>query len=200
MHSLYSQPNLLEATTCKRFKGCYQLESMKVKITDTGCPIRVATIKDVQDQNSLELRLLGNQFLAINHFVGDYLQLKAAVQRFRNGYFYYLAWYEPIIESLTRKKASDRNTAIQKTKHERCLQVIQFLPSLPEQSFCLNVINKLGHNISSYALQKLCKQLSNLTDNQFIVELVSQAEKQNDDISSIGKLLHQMQNKTPYQI
>jgi len=60
MHSLTAQPSLSEAVNCQRFKGCYLLESVKVKITDTGWPVRVATIKDVEGQNSLELRLLGS--------------------------------------------------------------------------------------------------------------------------------------------
>ncbi|MEL0638492.1 hypothetical protein V6259_17210 [Marinomonas sp. TI.3.20] len=203
MHNLYAQPNLSQVTTHKRFKGCYLLESVKAKITDTGWPVRIATIKDVQDHNTIELRLLGNQFLAINHFVGDYLQLEAAIKRYRNGQFFYLAWYEPVTGLLMEPVKKEKD-AVHQLNRESCLQAIrqhiQFLPSLPEQSFCLNVINKFGHNISSYALQKLCKQLSNLTDSQFIVELACQAEKQNDDIASIGKTLDQLSSKQAYHI
>lgn len=203
MHRLNAQPSLSEAASCQRFKGCYLLESVKVKITDTGWPIRVATIKDVQNHNTLELRLLGSNFLAINHFVGDYVQLEAAVKRYRNGQFFYLAWYEPVTGLLMESKIEGRN-AIEQISREACLQALRYrilhFSSKPEQSLCLGIHKSFSYEFSTYVLQNLCRQLIYLDDNQLIVELVHQVEKQSDDIGSTGRLLHELQNKLPYQI
>ncbi|GAA0228822.1 hypothetical protein [Marinomonas primoryensis] len=203
MHSLYAQPNLSEATTSKRFKGCYLLESVKVKITDTGWPIRVATIKDVQDQNSLELRLLGDDFLAINVFISDYIQLEAAVKRYRNGLVYYLAWYEPVTGFLMKPNTHGKDI-VNQTDKKACLQILRqrilFFSSKTEQSLCFSILKNFSHDFSLYALQSLCQQLSNLNDNRLIVELVYQVEKQSDEIGYIGKLLDQLLNKQPYHI
>ena len=203
MHSLYAQPNLSEATTCKRFKGCYLLESVKVKITDTGWPVRIATIKDVQNQNSLELRLLGSNFLAINHFVGDYVQLEAAIKRYRNGQFFYLAWYEPVTGLLIEPVIQGKN-AVQQISREACLLTLRhrilFFQSKSEQSLCISILTNFNHQLPIYELQKLCCQLALLNDNQLIVELVHQVEKQSDEIGYIGKTLGQLFNKEPYRI
>ena len=203
MHSLTAQPSLSEAVNCQRFKGCYLLESVKVKITDTGWPVRVATIKDVEGQNSLELRLLGSNFLAINLFVGDYVQLEAAVKRYRNGLFYYLAWYEPVTGLLMEPSIRDKN-AVQQISREACLLTlrhrIQFFQSKQEQSLCFGILKNFSHEFSTYGLQKLCQRLVQLDDNKLVVELVHKVEKQSDDIGSTGKLLDQLDNKLPYQI
>ncbi len=200
MHSLNAQPNLSEAMTHQRFKGCYLLASVQMKITASGWPVRIATIKDVQDHNTLELRLLGNHFLAINHFIGDYVQLEAAIKRFRNGHFYYLAWYEPV----TTPKALGQATANSKTDRERCLQAIrqriQFLPSQSEQSFCFNVLSNLSHETSTDVMKCLSEQLHTLDDDTFILELAYHVNKQNDDVGAIGELLSQLINMRPYEI
>ena len=203
MHSQTAQPSLSEAVNCQRFKGCYLLESVKVKITDTGWPVRVATIKDVEGQNSLELRLLGSHFLAINLFVGDYVQLEAAVKRYRNGQFYYLAWYEPVTGLLMETDIRGQN-AVQQISRETCLLTIRhrilFFQSKQEQSLCFGILKNFSHDLSTYGLQNLCQRLAKLDDNQLIVELAYQVEKQSDDIGSTGKLLDQLHNKLPYQI
>lgn len=204
MHSLNAQPNLSEAMIHQRFKGCYLLESVQMKITASGWPVRIATIKDVQGHNTLEIRLLGNHFLAINHFIGDYVQLEAAIKRFRNGYFYYLAWYEPVIEPLMTPKALGKAVTNSKTDRERCLQAIrqriQFLPSQSEQSFCFNVLSNLSHETSTDVMKCLSEQLQALDDDKFILELTYQTNKQNEDVGATGELLSQLINKRPYQI
>lgn len=203
MHSLKAQPSLSEAANCQRFKGCYLLDSVKVKITDTGWPVRIATIKDIENQYSLELRLLGSNFLAINYFVGDYVQLEAAVKRYRNGQFFYLAWYEPVTGLLMEPKIEGRNT-IQQISREACLQTLRHrilhFSSKQEQSLCLGILKNFSHDFSTYVLQNLCQRMMYLDDSQLVVELVHQAEKQSDDIGSTGKLLYQLHNKQPYQI
>jgi hypothetical protein len=203
MHSLQSQLNLSEAKSQKRFKGCYLLESVKVKITDTGWPVRIATIKDVQGHNTIELRLLGNQFLAINHFVGDYVQLEAAIKRYRNGQFFYLAWYEPVT-GLLMESVKKGLKAVEQINREACLQTLKqrvmFFESKQEQSLCFNILKNFSQEFSTFGLQNLCQRLAQLDDNQLLVDLVHQVEKQSDDISSIGKLLNQLSNKLPYKI
>lgn len=203
MHSLQSQFNLSEAKNQKRFKGCYLLESVKVKITDTGWPVRIAIIKDVQNHNTLELRLLGSNFLAINHFVGDYVQLEAAIKRYRNGQFFYLAWYEPVT-GLLMEPAKKEKDGVQQLSRESCLQNLKqrvmFFESKQEQSLCFNILKNFSLEFSTFGLQNLCQQLAQLDDNQLLVELVHQVDKQSDDISSTGRLLNQLHNKLPYQI
>jgi len=203
MHSLKAQPSLSEAASCQRFKGCYLLESVKVKITDTGWPVRIATIKDIQNKNSLELRLLGSNFLAINYFVGDYVQLEAAVKRYRNGQFFYLAWYEPVTGLLIEPKIEGRNT-IQQISREACLLTLRHrilhFSSKQEQSLCLGILKNFSHDFSTYVLQNLCQRLIHLDDNKLVVELVHLAEKQSSDIGSTGRILDQLNNKLPYQI
>lgn len=203
MHSLQSQLNLSEAKSQKRFKGCYLLESVKVKITDTGWPARIAIIKDVQNHTSLELRLLGSNFLALNHFVGDYIQLEAAVKRYRNGQFFYLAWYEPVTGFLMEPVKKGKNS-VQQINREACLQTLRnrilFFQSKPEQSLCISMLKNFSHELSTCVLQSLCSQLVHLNDDQLTVELVHKVEKQSDDISSTGRLLNQLSNKLPYQI
>lgn len=203
MHSLQSQFNLSEAKNQKRFKGCYLLESVKVKITDTGWPVRIAIIKDVQNHNTLELRLLGSNFLAINHFVGDYVQLEAAIKRYRNGQFFYLAWYEPVTGLLMEPVQKEKD-AVQQLSRESCLQTLKqrvmFFESKQEQFLCFNILKNFSQEFSTFGLQNLCQRLAQLDDNQLVVELVHQVEKQSDDISSTGRLLNQLHNKLPYQI
>jgi hypothetical protein len=147
--------------------------------------------------------LLGNQFLAINHFVGDYVQLEAAIKRYRNGQFFYLAWYEPVT-GLLMEPVKKGQKAVEQINREACLQTLRhrilFFQSKSEQSLCINMLKSFNHELSTNALQNLCSQLDQLNDNQLVVELVHQVEKQSDDISSTGKLLNQLFNKQPYQI
>lgn len=201
MHSLQSQLNLSEAKSQKRFKGCYLLESVKVKITDTGWPVRIATIKDVQNHNSLELRLLGSNFLAINHFVGDYVQLEAAVKRYRNGEYFYLAWYEPVT-GLSLETNTTSLSSVAQLKRAICLQAlklrIMLLPTKQEQAFCLKILHDFDSDFSNDALNNLSESHTNLDNDSLIVELVIQTRKQDEDISAVGELLFELPNKQPY--
>lgn len=201
MHSLHSQLNLSEAKSQKRFKGCYLLESVKVKTTDAGWPVRIATIKDVQNHNSLELRLLGSNFLAINHFIGDYIQLEAAVKRYRNGQFFYLAWYEPVTGFLMDPVKKGKNV-VQQINREACFQAlrlrIMLLPEKHEQDFCLNILHDFNSHFSNAALKILNTSDKNLDNDLLIVELVKQARIQSEDISAVGELLYDLPNKQPY--
>ena len=203
MHNLNAQPNLLEATSQKRFKGCYLLESVKVKITNSGWPVRIAVIKDVEDKNVLELRLLGDSFLALNVFTGDYIQLEAAIKRYRNGQFYYLAWYEPVIDLAIKLGTHGKNTR-NRVSREECLQTLEqriaLFSSRSEQSLCSNILKRFSHDFSISTLQTLCKKLTALDNDEFIVELAYQVEMQSNDICSIGKTLSQLLNRRPYHI
>lgn len=204
MHNLNAQPNLSEALQCKRFKGCYLLESVKIKISKTGWPVRIATIRDLQSWDYLELRLLGNNFLAINHFVGDYVQLEAAIKRYKSDLFYYLAWYEPVTGFLMESsiKTQSRNV-IKQVSRDACLQslrnrILLFL-NTSEQSFCFDILKNFSDGFSTYAIKNLCEKLPSLSNNQLIVELACLMEKYGSDISSIGHLLNQLENKRPYR-
>lgn len=205
MHSLNVQPNLEEARNLKRFKGCYLLESVEEKISSTGWPIHVATIRDVEGHDLIELRLLGNNFKSLNQFLGDYVQLEAAIKRYRNGYFYYLAWYEPVTGLLMLSGTKTKNrTVVSQINRDSYLQTLKNrilnLPSNSEQSLCLGILNKLSNALSTYSIQALWQKLPSLNDNQLIIELVNLAEIHSHDISSIGILLSQLHNTKLYQI
>ena len=203
MHNLNAQPNLSEALQYKRFKGCYLLESVKIEISKTGWPVRIATIRDLQSWDYLELRLLGNNFLAINHFVGDYVQLEAAIKRCKNDLFYYLAWYEPVIDLAIKSDTHGKNTK-NRVSREECLQTLEqriaLFSSRSEQSLCSNILKRFSHDLSISTLQTLCKKLTALDNDELIVELAYQVEMQSDDICFIGKTLSQLLNRRPYHI
>ncbi|AWY01107.1 hypothetical protein A8139_14820 [Marinomonas primoryensis] len=205
MHNLNVQPNLEDAKSLKRFKGCYLLESVNEKISSSGWPVHVAIIRDVERNDSIELRLLGNNFKSLNQFLGDYIQLEAAIKRYRNGYFYYLAWYESVTDLLmvsgTKTKKQTVFSQINRDSYLRTLRNrILNLPSNSEQSLCLGILNKLSNALSTYSIQALWQKLPSLNDNQLIIELVNLAEIHSHDISAIGTLLSQLHNKQPYEI
>lgn len=102
MHHKHSeiQPFLNKTDDLVRFKGCYRLQSTKVRRTNSGWPTRIASIMDIECGASLEVRLLGECNYSLNLVVGQFIYLECAYKHSHEFDYFYLVWFECVTERL----------------------------------------------------------------------------------------------------
>lgn len=204
MHHKHSeiQPLLNKTENLVRFKGCYRLQSTKTRQTSSGWPIRIASIRDIECDVSLDVRLPGDCDFSLNLMVGQFIYIECAYRHSHECDHFYLVWFECVTERLNCERCKGFNhESLSASKLYLLTQLrdqCKLISSSKLRSFSIDLLNLLPPQTSIESLLNIATR--KLSDAELCAELAEISYRYHDNIEDLGFILSRLDDPEIFNI